>query len=271
MTTPARHVPILPPPKPGIHNEPNEIYRHLYEMWRRTGGYQSQVYDLSGLEVTAVQLNTLIDIHTDDTVQQQLNTKSNTADLGGMAFQEPTNVAITGGTIANCNINNNTMSIRAGNSAVNIRLGGTLRVDNTPVGNVGAGEDTLITYAMAANTLSSDKQYLEISAWGTVAANANSKTIKLHLGSTELLTTGAVAANSGSWQINCQLVRSAAASEQSIAKIISSNALIIDSATFLDVTEDLTTNLNIFCTGEGTTTDDVIQKGLIIKWFDFEE
>jgi hypothetical protein len=33
------------------------------------------------------------------------------------------------------------------------------------------------------------------------------------------------------------------------------------------VTEDLSTALNIYCTGTGVANNDVVQRGLSIKWF----
>lgn len=146
-------------------------------------------------------------------------------------------------------------------------FGRTEVVDTTSIGNIGTGEDTLISYSINSNTLGTDNNYLEVSAWGTVAANANNKTIKLKLGSTTLLTTGAVAANSGSWAITSTIVRIGESTQQCISSIASDNSLILDSSSFIVATEDLSTSLDIFCTGEATTNDDIIQKGLIVKWF----
>ena len=74
-------------------------------------------------------------------------------------------------------------------------LGGRLTTDVTAVGNISTGVDTLISYSLPTNTLLNVGDVLEITAYGTQAANANNKTIKLVFGTTELFTTGAVGSN----------------------------------------------------------------------------
>ena len=267
MSNSSQHSVLLQPPTPGLPMDVKDQYKFNYEVWKRTGGYNSSLTNLQGLEVSAVQLNTLIDIRTDDTVQQQLSQKANTASLGSMAYQNQNSVIITGGNISSVNISRSNITVQPGTSNNDIPIGGTLVSNTTSVGNVGVGEDTLITHLVLAASLVTTGSYLEISAWGTVAANANNKTIKLKFGTTTLVDTTAVAANSGSWYITAKIVRVTATSQQCIASIISDNALITNSATYTDAIENLDSNLNVFCTGEATTDDDIIQKGLLIKWF----
>ena len=253
---------LLQPPTPEMFNDAKDFYKFLYELWQRSGGYNSNALGISGLKVSVNELNTLIGIDTHDTVQEQLNEKLEADDIGSMALQDSNNVAITGGSISNTDI-----TVSVGDSATDIYLGGTLNVNNTIVGNIGAGEDTLISYSMDANSLAANGDHIEISAWGVVAANANNKTIKLKLGTTTVLTTGAVAANAGSWSIEAKVIRTGASTQQVIAKIISDNALIVDSATYTAATESMIATLVISCTGEGTSDDDIVQRGLLIKWF----
>lgn len=265
MSAPKQQQTILQPPHPGMHTDIETAFKFNYELWQRSGGYTPAVTNLKGLQASVDELNTLVGINTEDTVQDQLDQKANTVDLGSMAFQNSTNVSITGGTLQTVTISKSNITVEAG--GIDLPIGATLHTDTTSVGNVGAGEDTLITYSMNANTLSSNGNYLEILAWGTTAANANNKRIKLKIGTTTLLDTTAVAANNASWFINARLIRTAASAEQSIASILSDSSLIVDSATYTDVTEDTTTALDIFCTGEATNDNDIVQKGLIIKWY----
>lgn len=265
MSAPTRSQITLQPPR--VDMQSNEAYKFNYELWTRSGGYTPAVTNLTGLQASVKELNTLIGIDTQDTVQDQLNQKVNSADIGTIAEQDYDNVTITGGSITTVTIGDSAITVRAGSTSNDLNIGGTLTFNTTPVGNVGAGEDTLITYAMEANTLNTDGNYLEISAWGITAANANNKEIKLKIGTTTLLATGAVAANNASWFINARIIRTGAATQQVIASILSDNALIVDSATYTDAAENLAAALNLFCTGEGVADDDIIQKGLIIKWY----
>jgi hypothetical protein len=267
MSAPESHTVILPPPYSGMHENPQDMYKHMYEYWKRTGGYESAISNIKGLKASVKQLNTLIGIRTDETVQQQINLKANKADLGTMASQNANNVNITGGTIDGVNISGSDITIVAGSSTESINVAGTLHTDTTERGNIGGGEDILITYPMPANVLNTKGQFLEVTAWGIVAANANNKRIKFKIGSTILLDTTAVAANSGSWVIDAKITRSGTNKEDCITKIVSSNTLIIDSANYVEAAEDMTSNMNIFCTGEATADDDIVQKGMLVKWF----
>lgn len=142
-----------------------------------------------------------------------------------------------------------------------------LTSDMNAVGNVNGGADTLITYTMQGNVLALDGFNIEIEAWGTVAANANNKTIILYFGSSVLYTTGVLAANNGAWKINAIVTRTGAATQKSIATIISSNTTIGYSASFNVLSEDLSANITIKCTGTGTATNDIVQQGLLIRLF----
>jgi hypothetical protein len=133
------------------------------------------------------------------------------------------------------------------------------------VGNVGAGEDNLITYSFPANTLKTDGYHLEIVAWGTLAANANNKTIKMYFGSTVIFDTGAAAANNGVWSITARVIRAGASAEEAISNFITSNTTYTNTASYTTATETLSSNITIKCTGTGNSDNDIVQNGLIIK------
>jgi hypothetical protein len=148
-------------------------------------------------------------------------------------------------------------------------LGGRLTTDNTALGNVGGGEDDLIAYTLPKNTFHNDGDILEITAYGITAANGNNKTIKLILGSTTLFSTGAVAFNNKSWCLRAEITRTGSTAQQIITTFQGDFALLTNTATFVAGAEDFTTALTIKCTGTSgsSATDDIIQKGLIIKMF----
>jgi hypothetical protein len=146
-------------------------------------------------------------------------------------------------------------------------LGGRLTTDTTAVGNVGSGADDLISYSLQKNTLNNVGDVLEITAYGTQAANGNNKTIKLVFGTTELFSTGAVASNAKDWEIRCTITRTAAATQNCSTVFLGDTVLVTQVADFVAGTEDFTTALTIKCTGEATSNDDIIQKGLVVKFF----
>lgn len=146
-------------------------------------------------------------------------------------------------------------------------LGGTLTVSTTAVGNAGTGEDDLITYSLAKNTMGKTNDRLVIKAFGTFAANGNNKTIKLYLGSTQLFSTGAIAANAKDWCIESEIIRTGSATQEVITNCYTDTSLVGTITDYISGTEDFTTALTIKCTGEATSDDDIIQKGLTINLF----
>lgn len=88
-----------------------------------------------------------------------------------------------------------------------IVLKGTYACKTSHIGNVGAGEDDLISLLIGAHTLEgSFGQYLEIRASGYTAANATNKTIKGYFGGVEFLSSGAVGFNNKPWFFNGDIV-----------------------------------------------------------------
>lgn len=146
-------------------------------------------------------------------------------------------------------------------------LGGSLAINTTAVGNVGTGEDDLITYAMEKNVLLNAGDSVSIEAFGTFANNANNKTVKLILGSTTLFSTGAVAFQNQDWAIRSTIIRTGSATQKCITTFYTDYSDITNIADYVSGTEDFTTSLTIKCTGEATSNNDIIQEGLIIKQF----
>ena len=146
-------------------------------------------------------------------------------------------------------------------------LGGRLATVTTAVGNVGSGQDNLISYSLEKNTLLNAGETLEIVAFGSQAANGNNKTIKLIFGSTTLFSTGAVASNAKDWCIKATIIRTGAATQECITEFSGDTVLVTQTSDYVTATEDFTTALTIKCTGEATSDNDIIQKGLVVKLF----
>lgn len=148
---------------------------------------------------------------------------------------------------------------------IGLKLGGILDINTTSMANSGIGETTLISYNLAANRLINNSDSLEIRAWGTYATNGNNKTVKLKFGSQTILDTGAIAANSGSWEINATIIRTAPAIQEITTNIISSNSSVSDSSTRTAGTQNLSNAITISITAQGSADNDIVQYALIIK------
>jgi hypothetical protein len=271
MSAPNRHPELIQPPYPGMHMNHDDSYKYNYGIWKRTGGYKSSVYNLTGLEASVPELNTLVGINQGDGVQDQLNGKVSSADLGTIAIQDADDVAITGGSISNVglsgsSIDTSLITIEAGEHNSSLPIGGTLDSQVVSVSS-SIGTAPLMSFTLFESTLVSTKDYIEISGFGTLAANGNNKQIKLILGLTTIFDTGLVAANTGDWWIEAKIIRLTATSQHCITKIVTGNAAIQNKTTYVLSTENIDANQTLFFEATSVAAADIVQDGFIIKWF----
>lgn len=78
-----------------------------------------------------------------------------------------------------------------------------------------ASEQTLYSYTLPANILTSAGSSIRASFWGSTAANTNLKNHRIKFGATEVITSGNVAANAVEWRINATITKVTAANTQS--------------------------------------------------------
>lgn len=155
-------------------------------------------------------------------------------------------------------------TIAIGTAAANV--GGVIHNDVTPVGNVNAGEDDLMSFSVVGATLNIDKQAMRWRAWGTTAANVNAKNIKCYFGATVLVTTGALSFNGASWEAEGVVLRTAAATQTANATTATSSALLPITVLTTTPAETLSGAVTMKCTGEGVATNDIVQNGYEIEW-----
>lgn len=154
-----------------------------------------------------------------------------------------------------------------GTSTSRATLGGTAEVNTTAVGNVGVGEDDLITYTMPANALGTNGDFVKIRAWGTTANNANAKVVKLYFGTT-FITLTLTASQNDTWIIDATIVRVASNGQEAIGSISDWNAGTPQFKNFQNgsLAQDLTAAVVIKCTGEATDNNDIVQEGLVVEY-----
>lgn len=138
----------------------------------------------------------------------------------------------------------------------------------TPVGNVGAGEDDLITYTMLANQFNTSRDSVHVIAWGLAANNANAKTVKLYFGSAVILTTALTANQDGVWRIEADIVAGSGSpiEQQYIAQLLQGGTTTLIDVERGTTAQDQTATITIKCTGEATSNNDIVQSGLIVEF-----
>lgn len=95
----------------------------------------------------------------------------------------------------------------SGNPAL-VYAGGTLSASSTAVGNVGAaGPDDLISYTLPALSLLTTNRGFQWKAWGTIANNANAKTLACLYGGQTVLTHAMTVSIAGTWNASGTVIR----------------------------------------------------------------
>jgi hypothetical protein len=144
-------------------------------------------------------------------------------------------------------------------------------VNVTAVGNVGTGEDNLMTYSLIANTLSADQRVVRITAWGTTANNSNTKEVKLYFGATAILTTALTVSQAGRWRINAEVCLVGSSSQDYSAQLIQGGTTTLVDVEGGSLTETDTAAITIKCTGTvtdgggGVNNNDITQEGMIVE------
>lgn len=153
--------------------------------------------------------------------------------------------------------------VKAIRGAIGLKLGGVYYNSSISVSNSGAAATDLISYDFEKNVFTNNQDLIEIEAWGTYAANGNNKIIQLYFGSQIIFTTGAIAANNTSWSFKAKIIRVGNNSQEIITEAIYNNTA---STTRTAGTQISSNQITIKCVGTATSTDDIVQRALIIKF-----
>lgn len=135
----------------------------------------------------------------------------------------------------------------------------------TAVGNVGTGEDDLMTHALIASQLGTDGDGFQFECWGTIANNSNAKTVKAYFGSTALVSVALPTSVAASWHIRGAVIRTGSATQEAVATLTVGAATTYPTTTQSNPAETLSNAITFKCTGTATADNDIIQEGMIIQ------
>lgn len=148
--------------------------------------------------------------------------------------------------------------------------GGTLKSDTATVGNVGSGEDDLITYSLPGGTLGTNGDAIYVEAFGVTSTANESKQVRCYFGATKIADSSAwSSAVAADWNLRATIVRTGAATQRVAAYLSratgSDGQVGIHVDDYTTPAETLSGAVTIKCTGAATTTDAVQQTGLIVS------
>lgn len=154
-----------------------------------------------------------------------------------------------------------------GASATFARVGGRLNVNTTAVGNVGTGEDNLITYSIPAATVNTNGDTIKWRGAGTFANSVNTKRLRAYLGASLLFDTGVLAITLASdWSIEGEIIRTGATTQKAVTTLRSSDTGVTVAIDYTTPGETLANALTLKLTGEATADNDIVQELLVIDW-----
>lgn len=142
--------------------------------------------------------------------------------------------------------------------------GSVLDAQTTAAGNVGTGEDDLMSFALSGE-FATDGDVLEIVAWGAFAANSNNKQVKLDFGSVTICDSGAAAFSGSDWVIRATIIRTGSDTQTATAQFLSDDALASTAVSTTLLSGITSTTATIKCTGEATSDNDIVQRGMVVK------
>jgi hypothetical protein len=136
----------------------------------------------------------------------------------------------------------------------------------TNVGNIGTGEDNLMTGTIPAGQLATNGDKIEFEMEIGFAANTNTKQIKVYFGSTVVMTIPATGTSTaGGLTIRGTIIRVNGTNEKVYCTYVG-NSLHGNGGFYVEPTETLSGALTLKATGEATATDDIIQTALTAKY-----
>jgi hypothetical protein len=133
--------------------------------------------------------------------------------------------------------------------------------------NTTTAETDLLSYSIPSRYSNSvdDTNYME--AFGTTAANANNKTIKVYLGGTAIIDFGAIAANNESWKLSVTIHRgSGGGGQQKVVAVLQGGTAIGTIVKTSETSPTATAAIAAKITGTGTATGDIIMLGGKAWW-----
>lgn len=176
------------------------------------------------------------------------------------------NLVITGAlTTTGITVNDGSVAIEAGSSANDAKAGGVLYVATPTTGNVGAGEDDLASYTVPANTLATNGQSLWFEAWGTLAGNTNTKTVRVRFDGTLIYSTQNIGgAATPYWFLRGRIVRTGATAQVAYGE--GGGHATTPAISTGTAAATLANALVLKVTGEAVSNNDIVINGFIVGW-----
>lgn len=145
-------------------------------------------------------------------------------------------------------------------------------VNTTAVGNVGGGEDALITYDLPGDVLGMATKGVRTTQWGTFANTAETKTIKSYFGTQVVLTNALTINLAGTWKLVVEVFSTGTDAQDYVATLTTTGAagVALNDVEVGTATQDDGAAITIKCTadvGAPSTNNGIVQEGQLVEYF----
>jgi hypothetical protein len=143
-----------------------------------------------------------------------------------------------------------------------------LTYNTTAAGNVGTGEDDLMSYSVPGGTLASNGNVLEFVASGTITSNINAKRIRVKFGAATIFDTGAAGIPVSAtidWVIQGRIIRTGATTQVCVVWMNTNNGTLAAYADHSTASETLSGAVTLKITGEAVSNDDISQGSFVVR------
>lgn len=146
---------------------------------------------------------------------------------------------------------------------------GAMNVQSTPVGNVGTGEDDLHTFPVPASSLVVTNRRIRWEGEGTIANNANAKTLKVYFGA-QMISCALPTNIAGHWYGKAKITRTGSSAQRySVEVRVINTGTNAEAAAFSaqgTLTQTETAAITIKATGEATSNNDIVQNTSTVRF-----
>lgn len=161
------------------------------------------------------------------------------------------------------------LALKAGTSSnFAMKASGVIFINVTQVGNVGGGEDDLMTANILANTLATNADTIRWFCAGVFAnAGTHVKELKVYWAGTVIMDSGALAVGAGAWSAWGYISRTTASTAYCTSHF--QNGAVLVGPSQVNVTNSWSSNNTFKCTGTVTgvaSDNDITQNQEIIEW-----
>lgn len=130
----------------------------------------------------------------------------------------------------------------------------------TSANNITTGEDTLHTYGLRPVAASETTSSVVLEGEGSWANNANTKTLKVHYGTTAIINKALTAAVAGVYTYKVEIFKTGTSTQRYVYELKYTGATTLLTEILAgNLTETETNTLTVKSTGEGVATSDIIE------------